>query len=80
VVLSTPAPRTAFARNLRRIALAASLAGALALAAVERRDLARWPGLVREAQAALSRTLDGVAAPGSFSAAGPDAPGAASRP
>ncbi len=60
VVLSAPAPRRARLR-LRRFALAAGLAGALALAAHQHRELEEWPALVRQARAALSP--DGAVAP-----------------
>ena len=80
VVLSTPAPVGVVARRLRRVALAASLAGALALAAHERSELVQLPALVRQAHAAFVRApvADGNAPP--FSAAAPDARAAASRP
>ncbi len=80
VVLSTPAPVGRVARRLRRVALAASLAGALALAAHEHRELEQLPALVRQAHAALFRAPVLGAAPPPFSAAAPDAPAAASRP
>ena len=80
VVLSTPAPVGALARRLRHAALAAGLAGALALAAHEHRELAQLPALVRQAYVAFSRSpgLDAAKLP--FSAAAPAAPEAASRP
>ena len=64
VVLSTPAPRSARLR-LRRVALAAGLAGALALAAHQHRELEQLPAIVRQAQVAVALTFapDGAAAP-----------------
>jgi hypothetical protein len=65
---------------MRHAALAAGLAGALALAAHEHRELAQLPGLVRQAYVAFSLApgLDAAKLP--FSAAAPAAPEAASRP
>jgi serine/threonine protein kinase len=80
VVLSTPAPVGALARRLRHAALAAGLAGALALAAHEHRELEQLPALVRQAYVAFSRASVLDAAKQPFSAAAPDAPEAASRP
>jgi hypothetical protein len=87
-VLSAPAHPGALARRLRRAALAAGLAGALVLAAHERRELAEWPALVRQAQASLAGALAegessaplGGAGTSALSGAAPGAPGAASRP
>jgi len=78
VVLSTPAPLRA--PRLRRLALAAGLAGALALAAHQHRELEQLPALMRQAQVAFLRAPVFEAAPLPFSAAAPDAPGADSRP
>ena len=62
------------------LALAAGLAGALALAAHEHRELEQLPAIVQQAYAALARAPVLEAAKLPFSAAAPDAPEAASRP
>jgi serine/threonine protein kinase len=80
VVLSTPAPAGAFVRRLRQVAMAASLAGALTLAAHEYRELARWPALIRQARAALDRAPVDDAAVRLPRAPASDAHTAASRP
>ncbi len=54
VVLAAREPERAGARRLRRLALAAGLAGALALAAHEQLEGERVPALVAQARAALS--------------------------
>jgi len=54
VVLATGEPPRASSQRLRRIALAAGLAGALALAAFDRLESERVPALVAQARAALS--------------------------
>ena len=79
VVLSAPAQRSMRLR-LRRVALAAGLAGALALAAHQHRELEQLPALIRQAQAELSRVPVLETAPLPFSAAARDARGAGSRP
>ena len=58
--------------RLRPFAFAAALAGALVLAAHQHRELEQLPGLVRQAQAALSRA--GAPEPVPLSAAAPDSP------
>ena len=55
---------------LRRFALAAGLAGALALAAHQHRELQQLPALARQAHVALWPAPDGVAAPPGESALG----------
>jgi serine/threonine protein kinase len=80
VVLSRLAPEGAALRRLRHFALAAGLAGALALAAHEHRELAQWPALVRQVAATLQLTPGGEAPALPLSEAAPGARAAAWRP
>ncbi|MFI5216762.1 MAG: serine/threonine-protein kinase [Candidatus Limnocylindria bacterium] len=63
VVLSARAPEGSGRRRLRHLALAAGLAGALALFAYTNLDRARLPELARQARAILALTPDDAAAP-----------------
>jgi serine/threonine protein kinase len=63
VVLSARAPEGSGRRRLRHLALAAGLAGALALFAYTNLERARLPELARQARAILALTPDDAAAP-----------------